>query len=70
MPVPGKKLKEQVENELDHHASRRWPQLEEVTIRWRGSYGYVSGYVNEDDAIPLCRITYLGSPQDWEFAVY
>jgi hypothetical protein len=70
MPVPNKKLKEQVEDELDHYASQRWPQLEEVTIRWRGSYGYVTAYLTEDDAIPLCRITYLGSPDDWEFAIY
>jgi hypothetical protein len=70
MPVPPRKLKDQVEDELDHYASQRWPQLEEVTIRWRGSCGYVSGYITEDDAIPLCRIAYLGSPGDWGFAIY
>ena len=44
MPVPSRKLKDQVEDELDHYASTRWPQLEEVTIRWRGSHGYLTGY--------------------------
>jgi hypothetical protein len=24
----------------------------------------------EDDGIPLCRIAYLGSPDDWGFAIY
>jgi hypothetical protein len=43
MPAPPRKLKDQVEDDLDHYASQRWPQLEEVTIRWRGSYGYVEG---------------------------
>jgi hypothetical protein len=70
MPVPPRKLKDEVEDELDHYASQRWPQLEEVTIRWHGSHGYVAGYITEDDAIPLCRITYLGSPGDWGFAIY
>ena len=70
MPAPPRKLKDQVEDDLDHYASQRWPQLEEVTIRWRGSYGYVEGYVTEDDGIPLCRIGYLGSPDDWGFAIY
>ncbi len=27
----------------DHHASRRWPGPEEVTITWRGSCGYLTG---------------------------
>jgi hypothetical protein len=43
VPVPGKKLKEQIEGALDHYASKRWPDLEEVTITWRGSYGYLRG---------------------------
>jgi hypothetical protein len=33
MPVPPRKLKDQVEDDLDHYASQRWPRLEEVTIR-------------------------------------
>jgi hypothetical protein len=70
MPVPARKLKDQVEDDLDHYASQRWPQLEEVTIRWHGSYGYITGYVTEDEGIPLCRIAYTGSPHNWEFAIY
>jgi hypothetical protein len=31
-PVPGKKLKQQVGDDLDHYALARWPGLEEVTI--------------------------------------
>ena len=53
MPVPARKLKDQVEYDLDHYASQCWPQLEEVTIRWHGSYGHVTGYVTEDEGIPL-----------------
>lgn len=70
MPVPSARLKIATEGRLDHHASQRWPDLEEVTISWHGGYGYVSAYVSEDDAIPVCRLRYLGSDIDWGFAIY
>ena len=72
MPVPSRRLKELIEGTVDHHASQRWPALEEVTITWRGSYGYLTGYLsdNDDDTIKLCRIQYLGDPDDWAFAIW
>jgi Glyoxalase/Bleomycin resistance protein/Dioxygenase superfamily len=72
MPVPSRRLKEQIEGTVDHHASQRWPALEEVTISWRGSYGYLTGYLSEDDddTIKLCRIQYLGDDTEWAFAIW
>jgi hypothetical protein len=72
MPVPSRRLKDLIEGTVDHHASQRWPALEEVTIRWRGSYGYLTGYLSEDDddTIELCRIQYLGDPDEWAFAIW
>ena len=72
MPVPSRRLKELIEGTVDHHASQRWPALEEVTISWRGSYGYLTGYLSDDDddTIKLCRIQYLGDPDDWAFAIW
>ena len=70
MPVPPARLKAYVEGHLDFHASQRWPQLEEVTISWRGGYGYVSAYLSDDEQLPLCRLRYLGSDTDWGFALY
>lgn len=72
MPVPSKRLKTLIEGTVDHHASQRWPALEEVAITWRGSYGYLVGYLsdNDDDQIKLCRIQYLGDDDDWAFAIY
>ena len=69
MPIPSRALKDQVEGSLDHYASQAWPQLEEVTIGWRGSYGYLVGHLPDDD-LPLARIEYLGDPQQWGFALY
>jgi hypothetical protein len=72
MPVPSRRLKDLIEGTVDHHASQRWPALEEITIRWRGSYGYLTGYLSEDDddTIELCRIQYLGNPDEWAFAIW
>ena len=70
--MPSRRLKDLIEGTVDHHASQRWPALEEVTITWRGSYGYLTGYLsdNDDDTIKLCRIQYLGDPDDWAFAIW
>src|ERR1022692_2879794 len=72
MPVPSRRLKDLIEGTADHHASQRWPALEEATISWRGSHGYLTGYLtgNDDDTIKLCRIQYLGDPDDWAFAIW
>ena len=72
MPVPPRRLKDLIEGTVDHHASQRWPTLEEVTISWHGSYGYLTGYLsdNDDDTIKLCRIQYLGDPDNWAFAIW
>jgi hypothetical protein len=75
MPVPSGRLKDDVADDLDHHASIHWPQLGEVRMRWHGGYGYVIGYLDTDEpddehAIPLCRLGYLGADDDWEFALY
>src|ERR1039458_8995342 len=49
MPVPPKRLKDLIEGTVDHHASLAFPDLQEVTIRWRGSYGYLDAWAGEGD---------------------
>ena len=72
MPVPSRRLKELIEGTVDHYASQHWPALEEVTVTWRGSYGYLTGYLSEDDddTVNLCRIQYRGDDSDWAFAIW
>jgi len=72
MPVPSKRLKELIEGTIDHHASQHWPALEEVAVIWRGSYGYLTGYLSDDDddQVKLCRIQYLGDDNEWAFAIW
>ena len=80
MPVPSLRLKDDTADDLDHHAELHWPQLGEVVVRWRGGYGYVIGYLDTGDQDPddddpgvpiqLCRLGYLGTDDDWAFALY
>ena len=73
MPAPSKRVKEDTEGTVDHHASLTHPELQEITIRWRGSFGYMAAWAgpgdDTDEEIRLCRIEYLGD-QDWGFALY
>ena len=50
------------------------PDLQEVTVRWRGSFGYPIAWAGEgdenDEQIPLCRIEYPGDDEEWGFALY
>jgi hypothetical protein len=73
MPVPPRRVKELTEGTVDHYASLTHPELQEITIRWRGSFGYMAAWAgpgdDTDEEIPLCRIEYLGD-DDWAFALY
>jgi len=72
MPVPSKRVKDITEGTVDYHAPLTHPELQEITIRWRGSFGYMTVWAGEcddsDEEIRLCRIEYLGD--DWAFALY
>jgi len=70
MPVPPARLKTLLAGQLDFYASQRWPQLDEVTIRWHGGHGYLTAHLPGGDHLPLCRLRYLGSPTNWAFALY
>ena len=73
MPVPSKRVKDITEGTVDHHASLTHPELQEITIRWRGGFGYMAAWAgpgdDTDEEIRLCRIEYLGD-DDWGFALY
>ena len=59
MPAPPRRLKDLIEGTVDHHASLTHPDLQEVTIRWRGSFGYLIAWAGEGelskDKDVLCR---------------
>ena len=55
---------------LDEHRQQRWPQLEDLTIRYRGGFAYITAATDDNDPLPLCRLRYLHSADQWGFAIY
>jgi hypothetical protein len=55
---------------LNLRRQERWPTLEDLSIRYRGSFAYVAGSTQDEGSLPLFRLRYLGSPDTWGFAVY
>lgn len=49
---------------------QRWPQLKEVRVRFRSSFAYIEGVLENGDQRPLCRLRYAGSATYWGFAMY
>jgi hypothetical protein len=69
MPIPDS-ARHTLARRLDHRRQERWPELVDLNIRYRASFAYIEGATADDDTLPLCRLRYLGSPDDWGFAVY
>ncbi len=55
---------------LDEHRQQRWPQLDKLTIRYRSGFAYIGGVAANDDPLPLFRLRYLRSADQWGFAIY
>ena len=69
MPIPDG-ARRALARRLDLRRQERWPELQELNLRYRGSFAYVDGTTTEDDRLRLCRLRYLGSPHEWGFAIY
>jgi hypothetical protein len=48
----------------------RWPGLQDVKLRYRGSFAYVDGILPDGEALPLCRLRYGGDAAFFGFAIY
>jgi hypothetical protein len=59
-----------LQQRLDDHAHKRWPQLDAVTVRFRGQFAYVAGRLPGGEVVPLCRLRYAGSASQWGFGIY
>ena len=59
-----------LQQRLENRAHERWPQIADLRIRHRGVFTYVQAVLTDDTQLPLCRIRYVGSAHDWQFAIY
>jgi hypothetical protein len=70
MASPPASTKTSLGQKLRTRARERWPQLDEVSIRFRGRYAYITGLLPGGQELPLCRLRYAGSASSWGFAIY
>ena len=62
--------KTSLEQRLRARARERWPQIASLHIRHRGDFSYVDATLTGDTTLKLCRLRYVGSAHDWQFAIY
>src|SRR5258708_32207001 len=62
--------KTSLEQRLRARASERWPQITSLQIRHRGTFSYVEATLDDAATLKLCRLRYVGSAHQWQFAIY
>jgi hypothetical protein len=62
--------KTSLEQRLRARARDRWPQIASLQIRHRGVFSYVDTTLTDGTTLKLCRLRYVGSAHDWQFAIY
>jgi len=59
-----------LQQRLRARARQRWPDLSDVTVRYRAGFAYVDAVLPDGDVLPLCRLRYAGSASIWGFAIH
>ena len=62
--------KTSLEQRLRARARERWPQIASLQIRHRGVFSYVDATLADATTLKLCRLRYVGSASQWQFAIY
>ncbi len=68
MPIP-ETTRHGLARRLEQHRRQHWPLIE-VVLRYRTPFAYIDGVDADGDPLPLCRLRYQGSPNEWGFAIY
>jgi hypothetical protein len=69
MPIPDG-ARRALTRRLELRRQQRWPDLVELNLRFRATFAYINGTTIEDGSMPLFRLRYIGSPDEWGFAIY
>jgi len=62
--------KHSLESRLATRRRTRWPQLASIAVRHRANFTYVDGVLPDGSTLKLCRLRYVGSAHNWQFAIY
>jgi hypothetical protein len=60
--------KDSLEHRLAVHARTRWPQLAGLRVRHRAAFTWIDAEMPDGEVVPLIRLRYLGSADDWASA--
>jgi hypothetical protein len=61
----------ELERRLEEHRERRWPQLQELRVRFHAPFAYVEATVPEGYDQPLFRLKWTGHRDGlWAFAIW
>jgi hypothetical protein len=70
MPIPDG-ARRALARQLQDRRQQRWPQLHDLQIHYRASFAYIATAATDDEnPLPLFRLRYIGSPDNWGFAIY
>lgn len=70
MAKPPESTKSSLQQRLTSRARERWPDLANITVRFRAQFAYVDGHLTDGQVLPLCRLRYGASASRWGFAIY
>ena len=62
--------KASLEQRLAARARERWPQIARLHIRHCGTFNYIDATLTDATTLKLCRLRYVGSAHQWQFAIY
>ena len=62
--------RDQLEHRLSVRVRTRWPQVVEVRVRYRAAFAWVDAQLSDGEVVPLIRLRYLGSAENWGFGLY
>ena len=69
MPIP-EGARRALTRRLEARRQQRWPGLVELSVRFRATFAYVEATTTQDGSMSLFRLRYIGSPDQWGFAIY
>lgn len=80
MSKPPERAVLRLKQRLTDHVRKHWPEkVKSLSVRARGAFVYVDAELTgvaespeyeEEGEQPVCRLRYLGSDDEWEFAFY
>ena len=62
--------KSSLEQRLRVRARERWTQITSLQVRHRGTFSYVEATLTDATELKLCRLRYVGSAHQRQFAIY